>query len=73
MVARRKNPTRAKTNQTGSVESSFHKTESFFEQQFAIRVSSLVARELDQVAAVEKILEQRFLVFRKIRIVAPAQ
>src|SRR6266436_4702326 len=46
---------------------SFHKARRLFQQEPAIRRCRFVTRELDQVAPVQKILEQRFLVRRERR------
>src|SRR6266571_7416822 len=46
---------------------SFHKSGCFFEQELAVRRSRLIARELDQVASIQKIFEQRLLIARKLR------
>src|SRR5213080_5492610 len=46
---------------------SFHKARRLFQQKPAIRRCRFVTRELDQVAPVQKIFEQRFLVRRKRR------
>src|SRR5207237_4550584 len=47
--------------------SSFHKARCFFQQQRAVRRGRFVAGELDQIASVQKIFEQRFFLLRKRR------
>src|SRR5712691_10278938 len=47
--------------------SSLYKAGCFFQQEPAVSRCRLVTRELDQVALVQKIFEQRFLVFGKRR------
>ena len=45
--------------------SSFHKTKRFLQKQLAVRGRRVVTRELDQVAAIQEISEQRFVVLGK--------
>ena len=45
---------------------SFHKSGRFLEQQVAVCRSRLIARKFDQVASIQKIFKQRFLIARKL-------
>ena len=46
---------------------SLHKARRFFEQQFAVGRRRIVTREFDQIAAIQKVAEQRTFVGGKMR------
>src|SRR5262245_34893655 len=53
-------------NQSNSCKlTSFHKPDRFFQQQFAVRRRRFVFGELNEIATIQKILEQRFVISRK--------